>query len=110
MEIGQYGRFNSEWYIVLDVRETKLLVINGSGTKKQIASKNFEPRANQIARVVRYAGTDYLITKTKLIISMTSYRLMQWSKKHGVRKSILALKGIERCKAVLANSQYKLEL
>jgi hypothetical protein len=110
MKIGQYGKFNNEWYIVVDVRGDKLLIINGDGVKKQIASKNFDPKEGSVAPTTRYEGTDYIITKTNKIISLTTNKYMKWDDNHPIRKGILAVKGIERVKQMLKYDQMELAL
>lgn len=110
MQIGQYGKFNSVWNIVVDVRDDKLLIIDGDGVKKQIASKNFEPREGNVATAVVYEGTTYLVTKSKKIISLVSNKYMKWDDKHPIRQGILSVRGIERLKQVLKHEQQDLVL
>lgn len=110
MNVGQYGQFNGVWYIVVEVRGDKLLLINEAGTKKQVASKNFVPRVGNVARTVYFNGTSYLVTKNQQIISLASGKFMRWHQEHGVRKAILNLRGVEQAKEVLRNTQIKLPL
>ena len=110
MQVGQYGKFNGVWNVVVDVRGDMLLIIDDKGVKKQIAEKNFVPREGNICRQVRYEGVDYLITKSNRIISLVSKKYMKWHDTHPIRKAILELRGIDLCKQVLKYSQGELPL
>ena len=110
MQLGQYGKYQGNWYIVVELRGHLILIMNGDGKKVQIKESNFEPREGNVAKRVRYEGTEYLITKDKRIISLTSNKFMQWHETHPIRNAILNLKGIERCKQLLKYSQSELPL
>ena len=111
IEVGQYGQYKGKWYIVVDVREDRLLILGESNQdKKQISPKNFVVREGNKAKQIWYQGTAYLITKTKRIISLLSFKYMNWHENSAVRKSILAMTPIESCKNILMNSQSKLPL
>jgi len=110
MQLGQYGKYQGTWYIVVELRGHLILIMNEHGGKLQIKASNFEPREGNVAKLVHYEGTKYLITKDKRIISLTSNKFMGWDDKHPIRQAILSLKGIDRCKQVLKFNQQELPL
>jgi|TARA_R110000851_G_C12980920_1_gene556334 hypothetical protein len=110
MLLGQYGTFNNVWSIVVEVRADKILIIDGDGIKKQIALNNFKPREGNVALRVWYEGAEYLITKSKKIISLTTKKYMKWDDKHPIRRGILAVKGIDCLKQLMKFKQTELPL
>lgn len=110
MKLGQYGKYQGRWYIVVALRGHLILIMGEGGNKLQIKASNFEPREGNVAKQVRYEGMDYLITKDKKIISLQTNKFMQWHETHPIRNAILNLSGIDRCKQVLRYSQAELPL
>lgn len=112
MQTGQYGKFEGEWYILLEDRGNLALVIGVGSDKKQIKKSNFVVASDKpnVCDRVTYEGTDYLITKSKRIISLDTNKYMKWDDKHPIRKAILGLKGLDRAKQVLKYRQGELVL
>ena len=90
--LGKYVEYKSKPYLVVDVRDNKVLLLNPEiNSKIQVLISNIKLLNYKPANLVNYRGNDYLVTAKELIISLVSHKVMKWDASNGGRIAILAL-------------------
>ena len=83
--LGQYVTYKQNTYLVVDVRNEKLLIMN-KDNKVQVNASSVEVTNLRPAKEI----DGYLVTGKGMIISLTSHKEMKWDENHGIRKALLA--------------------
>ena len=85
IQLGSYVTYKQNTYLVVDVRNEKLLIMNRDN-KVQVNASSVEVTNLRPAKEI----DGYLVTAKGMIISLTSHKEMKWDDNHGIRKAILA--------------------
>jgi len=75
------------------VRESEgmILLLSPEKGKVQVLASSVTKTNLRPAKQVRYRHADYLVTGKRLLISLTTCKVMRWSADNGNRLAILAL-------------------
>ena len=85
IKLGQYVSYKQNTYLVVDVRNEKLLIMN-KDNKVQVNASSVEVANLHPAKEI----DGYLVTGKGMIISLVSHKEMKWDDNHGIRKTLLA--------------------
>lgn len=85
IQLGSYVTYKQNTYLVVDVRNEKLLIMN-KDNKVQVNTSSVEVTNLRPAKEI----DGYLVTAKGIIISLTSHKEMKWDDNHGLRKALLA--------------------
>ena len=94
LQVGQYIYYKGYFYIVVELRDEKVLILNPSQRTIQVNASNCRP-TDAYARKVTYKGKPYLVTEKGLIISLTTNKVMKWPLTNGDRIGVLDKAGWE---------------
>jgi len=95
IEPGRYVKFNDAVYIVTKINANGTIQIynptkEGAGSKVSVAERNLTAQP-QTAKIVTYNDKQYMVTPKGNIISMATFKQMNWAENDGNRKAIMAL-------------------
>jgi predicted transcriptional regulator len=95
IEPGRYVKFNDAIYIVTKINANGTIQIynptkEGTGSKVSVAERNLTAQP-QTAQIVTYNDKQYMVTPKGNIISMATFKQMNWAENDGNRKAIMAL-------------------
>lgn len=91
MEVGNYVLYKGNHYLIVDVRDSKRLILNNEGNKLQVNVSSLTATTLPPAVKLSYRGSEYLVTVKGLIISLATDKVMKWDENHGCRVAILQL-------------------
>lgn len=95
LEPGRYVKFNDAVYIVTKINANGTIQIynptkEGAGSKVSVAERNLTPMA-EAAQIVSYKDKQYMVTPKGNIISMATFKQMNWADNDGNRLAIMDL-------------------
>ena len=92
---GQFAKYNGQTYLITKENANGTFQIynptlSGVNSKLSVSKDNLEVLKSS-AKVIKYKGSDYLVTPANTIISTISNKEMKWDAKNGDRINILSL-------------------
>ena len=88
--VSAYVEYIGKTYLIADVRDTKLLLIDQEGTKLQVLKTSVRVYPNWRVAEIKRNGVRYWVTRRANILSTSSYRWI-WKSKGKQRSEILKI-------------------
>lgn len=94
-QIGEYVKYKNKAYITVKLGDKDERITLHPGTtnnKIRVGVNNKELfRIGRVARIIQYEDRPFIVTRTGLIISVTTGKISLWAEGSPVRNKILAL-------------------